>query len=157
MMYQITCNIGIGKLDKGFLVWIGRDCGYPTMYQFHAFLSTPSDPDDRADGRVARRLRIDSDMCPPTASPPGSKPSRQNTPIKASLLSFSSSWSLSLSNSLATNLALRRVLSFGCLLASPTHMRDGALIYSGPNVIPAKYCDTNKSTDLDRVWSLQVH
>ena len=33
----------------------------------------------------------------------------------------------------------------------------GYLVQSGPNVISANQFDTNKSTDLDLVWSLQVH
>jgi hypothetical protein len=35
--------------------------------------------------------------------------------------------------------------------------RSGYLVHSGPNVISANQFDTNKSTDLDLVWSLQVH
>jgi hypothetical protein len=35
--------------------------------------------------------------------------------------------------------------------------RSGYLVQSGPNVISANQFDTNKSTDLDLVWSLQVH
>src|ERR1700747_1007709 len=43
------------------------------------------------------------------------------------------------------------------ILCGQNKRHSGYLVQSGPNLISANQFDTNKSTDLDLVWSLQVH